>query len=79
MWASVPYNRTMARKPKTLSEQLRAAILDADISRYRMSKETGIDQSALSRFVSGERMLSMKAADKIGRLLELEIVQRKAK
>ncbi|TWU27597.1 helix-turn-helix domain-containing protein [Bythopirellula polymerisocia] len=66
----------MARKKKPLSEQLRAAILDADCSRYAIFKATGIDQSALSKFVHGERTLSLNAIDRIAEFLELELVKK---
>ena len=66
----------MARKrtPKPLSEQLREAILNADISRYRISKETGLTQAGLSRFVNHVAGLSFDSIDKIGECLGLEII-----
>lgn len=59
------------RKP--LSEQLKAAILNADKSRYRISQETGITQAGLSRFVNGVAGLSLDSIDLIGECLDLEI------
>ena len=58
-------NTVMPRKPKheLVSERLRSAIQSADDSRYRIAQEAGIEQSALSRFLSGERGLSMEAID----------------
>ena len=35
-------------------DQLREAVLNAEVTRYRISKETGISESILSRFVRGE-------------------------
>ncbi len=61
------------RKPKPLSEQLREAILNADISRYRIAKETGLTQAGLSRFVNHVTGLSLDSLDKIGQCLGLEI------
>jgi transcriptional regulator with XRE-family HTH domain len=58
---------------KKLSEQVRQAILKAGVSRYRIAKETGVDQPALSRFVHGERGLSIEALDAIGLYLKLSI------
>lgn len=60
-------------KVKKLSEQIREAILKADVSRYVIAKETGVDQPALSRFVHGERGLSLDALDRIGLYLGLSI------
>jgi hypothetical protein len=58
---------------KRLSEQLREAIVKADVSRYRISLETGVDQTALSKFVLGRRGLSLEAMDAIGLYLGLSI------
>jgi transcriptional regulator with XRE-family HTH domain len=63
------------RKP--LSEQLKDAILNADVSRYRIAKETGLTEAALSRFVNGVAGLSLESIDKIGEYLGLEITTRK--
>lgn len=69
----------MAKKtsrPK-VSDQLRDIIRDCEHSRYEISKQTGIDQSALTRFMSGERGLSMTALDTLAEFLELDIAQRR--
>ena len=68
----------MAKKasfPK-VSDQLRDIIRDCGLSRYEIAKQTGIDQSALTRFMSGERGLSMTALDTLAEHLELDIVSR---
>lgn len=54
----------MAKK-RTFSDQLRAAIESSDMTRYAISKATGIDQSILSRFVNTDAGLSMENVDKI--------------
>ncbi len=71
----------MAKKTKPISEQLRDAILNADISRYRISKETGLTEAGLSRFVNGVAGLSLASIDLVGECLRLEITtpQRKGK
>ena len=56
-----------------LSDQVRKAIDVCGMSRYAISKATGIYQSTLSRFMSGERGLTMTALDKLADLLELNI------
>ena len=59
------------------SEQLRRAILDSELSRYAMSKQTGIDQAVLARFVKGTRGLSVESIDKLMHLLGLAIEPRR--
>ena len=62
---------------KSLSQQLREAIIKSGISRYEISKQTGVSQAALSRFVLGKRGLSVKAMDAIGLFLGLSITKRR--
>jgi transcriptional regulator with XRE-family HTH domain len=67
----------MTRHPHpTLSDQLRRAIQQSALSRYRIAKETGVSQSVLSLFCSGQRGLSLKAIDALVRLLDLELTPR---
>jgi hypothetical protein len=62
---------------KPLSEQLRDAIEKADVSRYELSKATGVSQSTLSKFVLRQRPgLSFDAMDRIGLELGLVIVKK---
>lgn len=72
----------MARKPKqpeTLTDQLRRFLESSGESMYAIAEATGIDKSALSRFLSGERGVSAKALDKLGEHLGLELRRRPAK
>ena len=64
---------SMARRRVTLSDQVRAAVDASGLSRYRICKETGIGQAAMSRFMSGQGGLSMKALDRLADLLDLNI------
>ena len=59
---------------KKLSDQLREAIEKAGVSRYSISKEPGVSETTLCRFVSGERGISVDAMDAIGQYLSLSIV-----
>lgn len=64
----------MTKKPtKLLSDQLREAIDDSGLSRYRIAKATGIDESALAKFFNGHRGLSMHALNALGEFLQLKI------
>ena len=67
----------MAQKKKRtsrLTDQLRQAIDDSGLTRYRIAKEAGISESALAQFYNGHRGLSMKSLDALGEFLQLTIV-----
>jgi len=63
----------MARKRFTFSDELRQAVDACGLSRYRICKELGIAESTLSRFMSGERGLTMKSLDRLAALLDLHV------
>ena len=58
----------------TLSGQMRHLIARSGLSRYRICKEIGLAESAMSRFMSGERGLSLGVLDRLFRLLNLRVV-----
>ena len=65
----------MAKKPmKKLTDQLRQAIDDCGLTRYRIAKETGISEATLSKFALRQRGLSNQAMDAVGEFLELKII-----
>ena len=75
------YSTTMSKKKASkkkrtnlLTDQFRQVLDDCGISRYRISKETGISQTALALFYNGHRGLSMKAMNTLGEFLKLKIV-----
>jgi ribosome-binding protein aMBF1 (putative translation factor) len=57
-----------------LSDQLRAAIDASGMSRYAVAKAISLDQSTMSRFMSGKSGLAVETIDKLGRLLGLKLV-----
>jgi DNA transposition AAA+ family ATPase len=64
----------MAKKRSNqLTDQLRQAIDDSGLTRYRIAKETGISESALAQFYNGHRGLSMEALNALWEFLELKI------
>lgn len=68
------------RSPKLLSDQVRQAIDDSGLSRYAIAQETGIDESALSKFYNRKRGFNTDTLDALGEFLGLRIVvDRKAK
>jgi hypothetical protein len=60
-------------RSKLVSDQIRQAIDDSGLTRYRISEETGISETALSLFYTGKRGLSMKALNALGEFLQLRI------
>lgn len=65
---------------KPLSEQLRDAIEKAGITRYELSKISGVSQPTLSKFILRQRPgLSFDAMDRVGLALGLVIVKKHAK
>ncbi|MFQ5733600.1 MAG: helix-turn-helix domain-containing protein [Planctomycetaceae bacterium] len=62
------------QKKAKLSDQVRDAVDSCGESRYAIAKATGISNSTLSRFMSGERGLTTTALDILSEYLELNIV-----
>jgi transcriptional regulator with XRE-family HTH domain len=60
-----------------LTGQIRRAIDESGLTRYRIAKETDIDESALAKIYNGHRALSMEALDRLGEFLNLEIIVRR--
>ena len=48
------------------------------MTRYAISKQTGIAESVLSRFVVGGRGLAMHNLDRLVEVLELELVTKRS-
>lgn len=57
---------------KTVADQLRQAIRDSGLSANQISKETGINQTLVSRFLRGKDM-GIERASKIAAYLGLEL------
>jgi transcriptional regulator with XRE-family HTH domain len=62
-----------------MTDVLKAAIEQSGLTRYRIAKDTGIDEAALMRFVRGETSLRLDRADVLAEFLGLELAKRKAK
>jgi len=65
------------RRPKKLTDQIRQAIDDSCVTRYRIAQDTGIDESALAKFYNGHRGLSMEALNALGEYLNLTIIMQR--
>jgi transcriptional regulator with XRE-family HTH domain len=57
-------------------DTIRKAIEASGKTRYRLSKETGIDQAQLSRLMSGKEGVSVENLERLAEALGLEIVIR---
>jgi ribosome-binding protein aMBF1 (putative translation factor) len=69
----------MTRRRDKLTDQIRRAIDESGVSRYRLWKETGIDQAVLSRFVAGKAGMTLKSLDVLADALGLRIVADRSK
>lgn len=67
----------MGKKRTKISDQIRAAIESAEVTRYRIAQETGIDEATLSRFMAKKVGMSVETLDKLGEYLGLEIVKKR--
>jgi transcriptional regulator with XRE-family HTH domain len=59
-----------------LLDMMRKAIETSGQSRYRISKDTGVAESVLSRFMSGKTALTVETVERLADYLGLEIVLR---
>jgi cyanate lyase len=63
----------MTKKRIKLSDQIRRAVDASGLSRYRISKQIGVAESTMSRFMSEQGGLSMDNVDTLADLLDLNI------
>ncbi len=58
---------------------LKEAVAGCGLSLNQLAKECGVSQPQLSRFMSGDRMLSLPSAAKLFEFFNLEVISRTAK
>lgn len=63
----------MAKKPKPITDTLKAAIKGSGLTHYALAKATGITAGQLDRFMSGERDLRLNSATAVAAALGLEL------
>jgi transcriptional regulator with XRE-family HTH domain len=63
----------MSKRKPTLTDVLRAAINQSGVTRYRIGKDTGIDESILMRFLRGEMSIRLDKADRLAAYLGLQL------
>lgn len=61
---------------RSISGALREAIKESGLTCYAISKRSGVAESALSRFMSGERSLSLDTVERLADVLGAELVVR---
>ena len=62
---------------KDIEKQLKQALKESKMSRYRIAKESGLTESQLSYFIHGQRTLTLPAAAKLAKVLGLELKPKK--
>ncbi len=68
----------MAKRAKTLSEKIRAAIHEDGRPLLQIAHATGVDYGGLYRFAHGQRGLSLENLDRVFDALGLDVVKRGA-
>ena len=63
----------MAQQRMRFTDQFRYAVENCGVSRYRLSRELGIAQSILSRFVRGEAGVTLSRLDELAKHLGLNV------
>jgi plasmid maintenance system antidote protein VapI len=56
-----------------IEKQLKRALIESKISRYRIAEKAKLSESQLSYFVNGKRSLTLPAAAKLAKVLGLEL------
>lgn len=67
----------MVAKRSSIVEQLRKAMRDSGQTEYAIAKGSGVSQSVVNRFVTGERGISLDTAAKLCDYLDLDLRTRK--
>ena len=66
----------MPRKTKSIADQLRQAIRQAErrgVTRYQIAKEAEIAQSTLSQFFHGDGQLRLDIAESVARAVNFQL------
>lgn len=63
----------MEKRMGTFSDQVRRLIADSGLSSYRLSQLSGVPESTLSRFLRGERTITLETLDRLSAALRLEL------
>ena len=58
----------------SLSETLKRAIRESEMTQYQIAKRARISQIMISRFLSGERDIRLQTADRLANALGLKLI-----
>lgn len=64
----------MVKKIEGFTDRLRRLVRESGVARPAIVEATGIDKSALSRFLSGERGLSLENIDRLTAFLGITVI-----
>lgn len=64
------------KKPPTMTDVIRQAIVDSKIPLLRLSNETGVARASLIRFLRNETSIRLDVADKLAEYYGLELTKR---
>ena len=65
----------MGKRKYDIEQQLREAILESGISRYRLAQLSGVAEAVLSTFVRGKRSINITSATKLAKILKLRLTK----
>jgi hypothetical protein len=68
-----PAPRVTEPVPQTIADSLKQAIRESGRSDNQISKDSGIAQIVIARFLSGEKDIRMATAQKLARALKLQL------
>ena len=60
-------------KRKTMTDEVRRAIEEAGMTRYRICKDAGISEAAMSRFMRGQSGFTLRTLDRLAAFLDLHV------
>ena len=63
--------KRMAKGAPAISDQLKLAMKASGLTPYAIAKASGVNASAIQRFLHGERSLKLESVDKIAAALGL--------
>jgi plasmid maintenance system antidote protein VapI len=69
----------MPKRKLDIESQLRKAIIESPLSRYKIAKESGVGEAPLSLFVNRKRTLTLPSAARVADVLGLELKPRATK